>query len=231
MEISINILVIILAITALLVLYNTFIKKGHKNQDYQLPFRGTKTEYEVGEEIGVDILMKESSNSSVSEETQIENPLSETGFYPIQENYNKTFVRLFSRDPYYLFTYWEIKEYEFYQNAPILRLFHIEEDVFKDIEINHYTKKWYLKVEPGNRYKVEIGYTKNGIFFPLASSRIVSTPLDRPSALIDEHWMTIEELSYYCVRVEMDSLTLLKNIKGRKIEEELEANSLTLIKK
>lgn len=231
MKISINILVIILAITSLLFLYYSYIRKSQKNQDYQLPFRGTKTDFEVGKEIGVDSLMKKSSQSAVSEEKQLNIPLAEKGFYPIKGNFNKTFVRLLNRDPYYLFAYWEVREREFYENTPVLRLFHIDKDIIQDIEINYDTRKWYLKVEPGNRYKVEIGYIKDGIFFPLASSGIVMTPLDRPSALIDEHWMTIEELSYYCIRIEMDSLALIKNIEGRKIEEKLEAHSLTLVKK
>lgn len=236
MNIYLNILVIMFAVIGFLILYYTTLRKDRKNQDYQLPFRKRKTEFEVGEEIGVDKKIMKKSEESISEEREKKDNSSFTEeknktIYNLKENYNKNFIRLLNRDPSYLFTYWEINEDKFYKNTPVLRLFNLQENKYNDIKINHHSRNWYLRSLPDSLYKISIGYIKEGVFYPLASSKNVQTPLDHPSNIIDEHWMTIEELSHYSFRIEMDTLAMMKNIEGRKIQEELEANSLTIIQK
>lgn len=261
MGISLNILVIILAVIAFLILYYRTLEKDRKNQDYQLPFKRARTDYETGEEIGVD--SKKMTESNTRSNTQDEPPIktlletdelkvstSSAGdidvelskkinnkndvnkeFYQLKENYNQNFVRLFNRDPSYLYSYWEIYQKDFFDNTPYLRIYNEDKNNYSDIEINHNSTNWYLESEPDNEYRVEIGYKKDGIFYPLVSSERIRTPLDRPSNIIDEHWMTIEELTRYSFRIEMDTMSMIKSIEGRKIQEEMEADSMALVKK
>ncbi|MFP4015834.1 MAG: DUF4912 domain-containing protein [Halanaerobiales bacterium] len=261
MGIFLNILVIILAVITFLILYYRTLEKERKSQDYQLPFRRVRTDLETGEEIGVDRkTMTESDNrSSKQEEPPIKTLLeteelkvitSSSGEinvelsrefgnrggvkdepYQLKEKYKNNFIRLFNRDPYYLYTYWEINNQEFYENTPFLRLYNVNKNSHNDIKINHHSNNWYVGSESDNEYRVELGYKKAGIFYPLVTSQKVRTPLDRPSNIIDEHWMTIEELSCYSFRIEMDTMSIIKSIEGRKIQEDMEADSFTLIQK
>ncbi|MFW6305760.1 MAG: DUF4912 domain-containing protein [Bacillota bacterium] len=238
MGIFINILVILIAVIAFLILYYLTLDKDRKNQDYKLPFKKAKTNYEFGEELGVDLKkmdkissksnLKESSISLRNESSSIVHHQEE---YMLKDKYGKEFIRLFIRDPEYLFTYWEVNKNEYYENEPCLRLHNEDDNNIKDIRIGPDLNNWYIHVEPNKSYRVTIGYKINNIFYSIASSRVVRTPRNRPSDYIDEHWMTIEELSAYSFRIEMDTLSMIKNIEGRKIEEELEADSFTLLKK
>jgi len=251
----INILVILVTVIAFLIIYYRTLNKDRKNQDYHLPFKKIRTDYETGEENGVDIKAMSGSNvESNSEKKQLftdkthlkndssgdinslkKNDLSKNNIsqekYQLKNKYGKNYIRLFSRDPNYLFSYWEINHEEYYNNTPYLRLHNEDNNSFNDLEINHYSEEWYIESQPDKEYRVSIGYKKDGVFYPLETSEKVRTPLDRPSNIIDEHWMSIEELSRYSYKLEMGSLSIIKTIEGRKIQEELEADSLTLIKK
>jgi len=246
--ILINILVILVAVIAFLIIYYRTLNKDRKNQDYHLPFKKIRTDYEAGEENGVDkrTMLGENAEANSKEETPSSsanihdaeetdqnkiNNKKDQEEYLLKNKYGRDHIRLFNRDSNYLFTYWEINQEEYYNNTPYLRLHNEENESYTDLEINHYSDQWYLESQPDKEYRVSIGYKKDGEFFPLQTSKKTRTPLDRPSDIIDEHWMSIEELSRYSYKVEMGSLSIIKSIEGRKIQEELEADSLTLVQK
>ncbi|MFW5982114.1 MAG: DUF4912 domain-containing protein, partial [Halanaerobiaceae bacterium] len=232
MDILVNILVILLAVIAFLFLYYLTLKKDKESQDYTLPFTRPAKDFEFGEDTGVDRqemeMKKENQISSFKKENydikEKNNSIENKETY-LDEYYGNNYIRLFSRDPEYLYAYWEIEDNEFFQNTPYLKVSNLNEKKDFEIEINHHIKNWYIKGKANNSFRVSIGYKKDSIFYSLASSKVVYTPADRPSSVIDEHWMTIEELSRYSYRVEMDTMSMIKEIEQRKIQEELEADS------
>jgi len=149
-----------------------------------------------------------------------------------KNKYNKTFIRLFARDPRWIYCYWEINVSEYYQNTPVLRIF--DESNFKhfDITINHNTDSWYInQIKQNNKYKVAIGYSLNNHFIALAYSNTIKTPADRPSEILDEKWMIIEGLDKYSYLLNINSsLSIIKKIEKRKRHEELNIDSFTLQK-
>ncbi len=252
-----NILVILLAVIAFLIIYYKTLNRDRKNQDYHLPFRKIRNDYETGEENGVDRRtmsgnntenklqekplfysqtdLKHDSSGDIHDfketnELKIENEIIKEE-YQLRDKYGKNFIRLFSRDPNHLFSYWEINKQEFYNNSPYLRLHNGENNSYNDIKIDHNSKNWYIDCQADKKYQLSIGYKRDGVFYPIETSRKIRTPLDHPSNKIDEHWMSIEELSRYSYKVEIGSLSIIKELEGRKIQEELEADSLTMVKK
>ncbi|MFW5999236.1 MAG: DUF4912 domain-containing protein [Halanaerobiaceae bacterium] len=135
--------------------------------------------------------------------------------------YDKTLIRLVSRDPSTLYAYWEVNQDIYYHSKPLLRIFCEEKRSYFDIEINYNTIDWYINgVEPGKTYRASIGYIRNGKFHELASSRTVSTPPGSPSDIIDERWMTIEELSRYTYLIDINNtLSLMKSLEKRRERE------------
>ncbi|MFW6389818.1 MAG: DUF4912 domain-containing protein, partial [Halanaerobiales bacterium] len=151
--------------------------------------------------------------------------------YPLYKKYNINYIRLLLQEPETLFAYWEITDNKFFHNRPLLKLYCKEENTKYNIEISHDTRNWYIDCSPNKEYHAVIGYIKNDTFHPVVSSNIIKTPPKQPSSIIDEQWMLIEKLSGYSYRIEMDTLSMIKNIEERKIEKELEADSYSLIKK
>lgn len=233
MGIFLNILVILFAVITFLVLYY-ITSRDRERQNNHLPLNNN-IDFEVGEEIGVDKKdMKEGNNENASSyneslfsnnETTVEHHQQEIW---LKEKYGQEYIRLFSRDPNFLFAYWELNNEEYYNHEPCLRLYNESEDVNYDINIDHDSQSWYLHAKANNKYRVMIGYKKDGIFYPIAISNSVQTPLDRPSDIIDEHWMTIEGLSQYSYRIEMDTLAMMKNIEARKLLQDLKADSYSI---
>ncbi len=224
MELAVNILVIILAIIAFLILYyrtfSTIRKKGDRKMDVN------KMDFETGREIGIN-----SQEIQKTEKKRISQEIRKTGVeYELKDRYNKTFIRLFARDPNWLYAYWEVDNKDFYQNHPLLRLYNEREDNYFDIEIDHGNSDWYIgPLKADNDYKISIGYIKNETYFPIAYSRTIKTPADQPSDIIDEHWMIIEELVNSGYRIEADSLSIIRDIHKRKIAEELNADSYSMV--
>ncbi|MFW5985923.1 MAG: DUF4912 domain-containing protein [Halanaerobiales bacterium] len=145
--------------------------------------------------------------------------------------YNKTFIRLMNRDPNRLFTYWEVNNPVFYQQQPLLRLFSEKEGIHFDIEINHNSDNWYIApVKGSHTYRIAIGYLQNGIFHPLSYSNRVNTPSDRPSEILDQKWMSIEDLTA-CYYLEINAtLGYIKSLEKRKREEGLNIDSYSFIR-
>lgn len=226
MDIYLSILVIIFAIIAFLIVYYLTSHPDDRRKESRLPLN--RLDFEAGEDIGLDVDIFEPVK--IDKEKSHKENYQEQEDYPLKEKYNDTYIRLLVRDPEYLYTYWEVEDKAFYNN-PYLRLVKDDDNSKIDIKINDNADSWYLKVEPDTSYRLEIGYKVNEHFYLLASSNSVKTPLHRPSDIVDEHWMTIEELSKYIYRIEMDSLEIIKNIEQRRIEEEFHVDSYSFLQK
>jgi hypothetical protein len=132
----------------------------------------------------------------------------------IPPDYNDTRMVLMVRDPYWLYTYWNVSPQtkakfavdgrNFEELQLVLRVYEVtnvnnfENDgsnYYFDINLNHYTNNWYINVANPNRsFMVDLGYlTENGTFVTIVRSNIVTTPRDNISEVIDEEWMIIEE--------------------------------------
>ncbi|HYH02766.1 MAG TPA: DUF4912 domain-containing protein [Bacillota bacterium] len=131
----------------------------------------------------------------------------------IPPDYNDTRMILLVRDPYWLYTYWNVnsqtKEQIVYggrkfEDLPlVIRVYDITDIQFDgtnsnyyfDINLNHYTNNWYINVAKPNRsFCVDLGYIgENGHFKTIVRSNMVTTPRDNVSDVIDEEWMIIEE--------------------------------------
>jgi hypothetical protein len=118
--------------------------------------------------------------------------------FSFPHSYGDNKIVLMVRDPYWLFTYWELREKERTQAqekagsgaCECLRLYKNDAVCF-DIEIGGMANNWYVNVpEAGASYWLEIGFrSADGRFFAAARSNVVKTPLDRMSDVIDEEWM------------------------------------------
>ncbi|MBM4068398.1 MAG: DUF4912 domain-containing protein [Planctomycetes bacterium] len=127
--------------------------------------------------------------------------------------YGKDRIVVMVRDPYWLHAYWELTHtavqraeaalgQEWHGAKPILRVLDVgshdttshTESVVKDIDIHGGVSNWYLDVsDPPRSFRVDIGYlAKNGQFYVLARSNVVSTPRAGVSDVIDENWADID---------------------------------------
>jgi hypothetical protein len=123
--------------------------------------------------------------------------------YELPPGYGDNLIVLMVRDPFWLFTYWEISgqrrdeikkevgEPAFNGLQERLRVYDTQDWRSFDVEISSGARNWYVRVPASNRtYCVDIGYiTANGKFITAARSNWVTTPLDRMSEAIDEQWM------------------------------------------
>ncbi len=138
----------------------------------------------------------------------------EAGETEIPENYDDTKIVLMVRDPYWLYSYWNINQAtiehisattkDWGRISLILRVHDItninnftglNSNYYFDIEISQETKNWYIHVGGPNRsFCVDLGFLlDNGDFYTIARSNMVSTPRDTVSDIVDEEWMSIEE--------------------------------------
>jgi hypothetical protein len=128
-------------------------------------------------------------------------------------NYNDTRMILLVRDPYWLYTYWNVNSHtksqlaiggrNFEELRLALRVYDVTDLKFNgtnsnyyfDINLNHYTNNWYINVaQPNRSFCVDLGYiAEDGNFVTIVRSNIVTTPRDQISDVIDEEWMIIEE--------------------------------------
>jgi hypothetical protein len=112
------------------------------------------------------------------------------------------------RDPYWLHAYWELTRHAvqraeaalgqaWHGAKPNIRVLdvtgqdgHAAETPVRDIEIHGGCNNWYIEVQnPPRSFRVDIGYlARNGQFYVLARSNVVSTPRAGVSDRIDENW-------------------------------------------
>ncbi len=124
-------------------------------------------------------------------------------------------IVLLVRDPWWLFTYWEIRKdkeedvvrkMEKAGEAPvktILRVYDVTDVNFNgknarsffDIELKGLASNWYINVNmPDSSWVVDIGIVSNkGNFYLLARSNVVRTPRFGMSDQLDAEWMAPEE--------------------------------------
>lgn len=129
--------------------------------------------------------------------------------YQLPPYYNETRITLLVRDPYWLYTYWDldagikaalIKDYGNWDHVPLSLRVRKEPESgggqpeFFNIPVSPQANNWYINVQPNRKYIVDLGYySPSGEFITLASSNAVVTPRDCMSEVIDEEWMIIEE--------------------------------------
>jgi hypothetical protein len=135
--------------------------------------------------------------------------------FSIPSGYGDHRIVLMVKDPWWLYTYWEIKPgverqvrsqlspEEMSGLRSILRVYDITDTKYPsqnansyfDITLSGLASNWYVHVNAPNRsFLVEIGLlTRSGRFLMLARSNIVSTPRFGPSEVIDEEWMSSDD--------------------------------------
>jgi hypothetical protein len=127
--------------------------------------------------------------------------------------YGKDRIVVMVRDPYWLHCYWELTRHaikraeaalgqEWHRARPILRLLDVSsrdttssaESTVRDIDIHGGCNNWYIDVaNPPRSFRVDIGYlSRQGQFYVLARSNVVSTPRAGVSDVIDENWADID---------------------------------------
>ncbi len=129
--------------------------------------------------------------------------------------YNKDEIILQIRDPWWLYSYWEVtlntwaklkQQFKdiFHSAKKTLRVYDVSQKIFNgknahkffDIEINHEADTWYIDAAgPGKSWCVDFGLKlPNGEFITIVRSNTVQSPLDGPSWISDEEWMIPEEV-------------------------------------
>jgi hypothetical protein len=96
--------------------------------------------------------------------------------------YNETYLRIIPRDPWRLFSFWEIAEGSSVPGgAPILRLYDTDsEKITADYAVEKGARSQYISVpEPGRHYRLEYGIVSQDRFFPLCSSNKITAPAGR----------------------------------------------------
>jgi len=124
----------------------------------------------------------------------------------IPDTYDKTRIAMMVRDPYWLFTYWEISRESFLELERslggkwpecrfVLRVYdRTDGEGFFDIETGHGPRSWYVNVAPARLYQTAIGVmTPEGKFIELASSNVSGTPRAGVSDLVDDRWLVPDE--------------------------------------
>ena len=122
--------------------------------------------------------------------------------HPLPWSYGQTRLVLLVRDPYWLFSYWEITGEahalaedlvgrEAWRRArPVLRVYDVTGGSHYDVAVDEAARNWHLNVgQPDRTWYVELGrVTAAGRFIMLARSNTVHTPRDGPSGVIDRRW-------------------------------------------
>jgi hypothetical protein len=126
----------------------------------------------------------------------------------LPDNYGDNQIYLLVRDPYWIYSYWEIQEghqqYHLSQLGgnwesvvSVLRVYDTTEKgkapSSYDIMLQNMVRCWYLNTHPNHSYYVEIGLLhRDGRFICLARSNHVTTPRSGMSEVIDEQWMSVD---------------------------------------
>jgi len=129
----------------------------------------------------------------------------------LPEGYGSTEAVLLPRDPFWMFTYWEISENtlnrlieeigvdNFEKSKKVIRVYKIGDngmsDGFFDVPIVLEAKNWYINVsECGKTYECEIGIiTPDGRYIGIVKTNKVTLPKSSVSDVIDEKWMSVNQ--------------------------------------
>jgi hypothetical protein len=128
-------------------------------------------------------------------------------YQELPDNYGDNKLVLLVRDPHWCFLYWELQS-EHIQSG-FARLNRSQDEVrhvlrihspsgggaYFDVDIDFRSGSHYIELSPsGASFFSEIGLLdREGHFAALAVSNTVTLPLDGPSDVIDERWMTTTE--------------------------------------
>ncbi len=133
----------------------------------------------------------------------------------LPSGYGRDKMVLVVRDPWWLYTYWEVKDStwdkfkaelkdEFYRARRVLRVYDVSNinfngsnaNKFFDLEIREDASNWYIDVgSPGRSWCVEFGLLlRDGRFITILRSNVVETPIDGPSWITDEEWMIPDDM-------------------------------------
>ncbi|MBM3244160.1 MAG: DUF4912 domain-containing protein [Candidatus Omnitrophica bacterium] len=133
----------------------------------------------------------------------------------LPSGYGRDTMVLAVRDPWWLYTYWEVKgstwdkfkselKEEFYRAKRVLRVYDVSSIIFNgsnansffDILIREDSMSWYIDIgSPGKSWCVDLGLLlSNGRFVTVLRSNVVETPLDGPSWITDEEWMIPDDM-------------------------------------
>jgi hypothetical protein len=123
-------------------------------------------------------------------------------------------IIVLTRDSYWLHAYWELSRttlararaalgQEWHAARPILRVMDVSsEDTtsaaerhVRDISIHGGVNNWYIDVlEPPRSYRIDIGYlSRQGRFYVLARSNVVTTPKAGVTDALDENWTKVQK--------------------------------------
>lgn len=134
--------------------------------------------------------------------------------------YNKDRIIAMVRDPWWVFAYWEItpenensvrnkiRQAGHNFDRSVLRIYDItgvpnfdgsNAKGYFDISLKDLARNWYIDVgAPAKRWCIEIGMvSKEGGFYALARSNIISTPRFGMSDVLDAEWMLSDEEYYW----------------------------------
>ena len=132
----------------------------------------------------------------------------------LPHHYGDDRIVLMVRDPWWLYTYWEVtasrqqevldrmRERSEKVAARVLRVYDVygvtiqNAHGYFDIEIGPSADNWYIDVgRPDSEWVVEIGFRAvSGHFYPIVRSNTVRTPRYGVSDVFDEEWMIPDDL-------------------------------------
>ena len=136
--------------------------------------------------------------------------------FVLPQGYGEDAITLLIRDPYWLYAFWELTqergrelrdilgEDEFATSRLVLRVYDLTgtdmsaPNEHYDIDVSPESRNWYVNVLRVERdYSVDIGViAPDGSFILIARSSRVSLPPIGPSSVIDEEWVTVDELGH-----------------------------------
>jgi len=138
-----------------------------------------------------------------------------SGYFDIPSGYGDNKIVLMVRDPWALFTYWEIsKDVEdavkdkisrrgLTPAKSVLRVYDVTDDPAsstpdQEFELKNWASNWYIHTgATGRKWLVDIGITTTtGEFFCLARSNVVASPRYGMSDIYDTEWACPEDLFY-----------------------------------
>lgn len=127
--------------------------------------------------------------------------------FEIPPSYNFHKLVLLVVDPYWIYSYWEIKneireslisQYGadvINQNNLYLMLYEGESDnKFMEIKVNSFKGNWFINVNrPDSLFKAKLGFKdRAGNFIEVLSSNLIKTPRDRESSNMEQLWAYLD---------------------------------------
>jgi len=120
--------------------------------------------------------------------------------------YGDNKIVMLVRDPYWCYLYWELQEGNIESGLQrlsrsrnevrhVLRVHPVNGEATSfDVDVDFRHRSHYLQLSPGASFYTEIGLLDHeGYFAALAVSNTVTLPLDGPSEIIDDKWITTDE--------------------------------------